>query len=62
MILANKTNMQQIKHLQVQWSKDYTPLRRFYAWVGSVTLILAAVALVYAVIWANAYVDASLAL
>lgn len=39
-------------------NKEYTPWRRFLAWVGFITLILAAIGIVAFLIWGNAYLAA----
>lgn len=49
--------MEQVKCVKVQWSKDYTPLRQFYAWVGFITLILAVLAIGYLVYVGNVYIN-----
>lgn len=40
-------------------NKEYTPWRRFLAWVGFITLIILFVALIAALIWAHQYIAAA---
>lgn len=40
--------------------KQYTPWRRFLAWVGFVHLILWVVLLIAFLVWANHFIDANL--
>jgi hypothetical protein len=37
---------------------EYTPIRKFYAWVGFITLIVLAVEAVRWVVWANHFINA----
>lgn len=41
--------------------KQYTPWRRFLAWVGFISLIVYALAIVAALVWANHFIDTNLA-
>ena len=40
--------------------KIYTPLRRFYAWVGFCSLIFCSIGLIVFLVWANRFIDAHL--
>lgn len=40
-------------------NKEYTPWRQFLAWVGFITLIILAVAVVAFIIWGNQYIAAA---
>ena len=45
---------------QTKNDMEYTPLRRFYAWVGFLTLIALAIGAVAALVWAHGFINAGL--
>lgn len=55
----NNEERMQARKLTVRSELEYTPIRRFYAWVGFTTLVLLSVGTVWFLIWANAFINAA---
>lgn len=52
--------MNNVRHIRLP-DREYTPLRRFYAWVGFITIVLGVPVLLFGIIAAAHFISVNLA-